>query len=101
MKTVKGPAIFLAQFMGDVAPYNSLEGICQWVANLGYKGIQIPTWESRLIDLEMASTSKTYCDDLKSKVASYGLEITELSTHLQGQFIYGVGQAMVTYIEPL
>ncbi len=87
MKTIKGPAIFLAQFMGDEAPFNSLDGICAWVASLGYKGIQIPTWESRLIDLEKAATSKDYCDELKAKVASHGLEITELSTHLQGQLV--------------
>ncbi len=87
MKTIKGPAIFLAQFMGDQAPFNSLDGICDWLANLGYKGIQIPTWESRLIDLEKAATSKIYCDELKAKVASHGLEITELSTHLQGQLV--------------
>lgn len=87
MKTIKGPAIFLAQFMGDEAPFNSLENICKWAANLGYKGIQIPTWESRLIDLEKAATSKTYCDELKGTIANFGLEITELSTHLQGQLI--------------
>ena len=87
MKTIKGPAIFLAQFMGDQPPFNTLESICKWVADLGYKGIQIPTWDSRLIDLEQASTSKVYCDDLKGKVASFGLEITELSTHLQGQLV--------------
>ena len=87
MKTIKGPAIFLAQFMGDEAPFNSLDGICQWVSDLGYKGIQIPTWESRIIDLSLASSSKTYCDELKGTVASYGLEITELSTHLQGQLV--------------
>jgi sugar phosphate isomerase/epimerase len=87
MKTIKGPAIFLAQFMGDEAPFNSLESICKWAANLGYKGIQIPTWENRLIDLQKAAESKTYCDELKGKIASYGLEITELSTHLQGQLI--------------
>ena len=87
MKTIKGPAIFLAQFMGDEAPFNSLENICQWAANLGYKGIQIPTWESRLIDLDKAAVSQTYCDELKGKIQSYGLEITELSTHLQGQLV--------------
>ena len=87
MKTIKGPALFLAQFMGDQAPFDSLDNICQWAADLGYKGIQIPTWESRLIDLDKAATSKTYCDELKGKVASYGLEITELSTHLQGQLV--------------
>ena len=87
MKSIKGPAIFLAQFMGDEAPYNSLDAICQWVASLGYKGVQIPTWESRLINLDLAAESQTYCDELKGKINSFGLEITELSTHLQGQLV--------------
>jgi len=87
MKTIKGPAVFLAQFMDDEAPFNTLDNICQWAADLGYKGVQIPTWESRLIDLETAASSKTYCDELKGKISSYGLEITELSTHLQGQLV--------------
>lgn len=87
MKTIKGPAVFLAQFMDDKAPFNTLDGLCKWAADLGYKGIQIPTWESRLIDLTKAGESKTYCDELKGKINSYGLEITELSTHLQGQLV--------------
>ena len=87
MKTIKGPAIFLAQFMGDEAPFNSLENICKWAADLGYKGVQIPTWEDRLIDLKQAAESKTYCDELKGKIAGFGLEITELATHLQGQLV--------------
>ena len=87
MKTIKGPAIFLAQFMGDTAPFNTLEGVCQWAASLGYIGVQIPTWESRLINLQQAAESKAYCDELKGKIQSFGLEITELSTHLQGQLV--------------
>jgi len=87
MTTIKGPAIFLAQFMGDTAPFNSLETICKWAADLGYKGIQIPTWDSRCIDLQKAAESKTYADELKGLVNSYGLSITELSTHLQGQLV--------------
>ncbi len=87
MKTIKGPAIFLAQFMGDEAPYNSLDSICGWVASLGYKGVQIPAWDSRCIDLEKAATSKTYCDELKGTVEKHGLEITELASHLQGQLV--------------
>ncbi len=87
MKTIKGPAIFLAQFMGDEAPFNSLENICKYMADLGYKGVQIPTWDDRLIDLKKASESKDYCDELKGKVKEYGVEITELSTHLQGQLV--------------
>lgn len=87
MTTIKGPAIFLAQFMGDKEPFNALESICKWAASLGFKGIQIPTWETRLIDLKQAAESKTYCDELKGKINSYGLQITELSTHLQGQLV--------------
>ena len=87
MKTIKGPAVFLAQFVDSKAPFNTLEGMCQWAADLGYKGIQIPTWESFLIDLDLAADSKDYCDTLKGTINSYGLEITELSTHLQGQLV--------------
>lgn len=87
MKTIKGPAIFLAQFAGDAAPYNSLPAIADWVAGLGYKGIQIPSWDARLFDLEKAATSQTYCDEIKGMLADKGLSITELSTHLQGQLV--------------
>jgi sugar phosphate isomerase/epimerase len=87
MKTIKGPAIFLAQFMGDKAPFDSLENICRWAASLGYIGVQIPTWDSRCIDLQKAAESKTYCDELKGKVEACGVQITELSTHLQGQLV--------------
>lgn len=87
MNTIKGPAIFLAQFLGDKAPFNDLKSICQWAASLGYKGVQIPTWDSRCIDLQKAAESKTYCDELKGLINGCGLEITELSTHLQGQLV--------------
>lgn len=87
MKTIKGPAVYLAQFVDTKAPFNSLEGMCKWAADLGYKGIQIPTWESGLIDLDKAAESKTYADELKGTVESYGLEITELASHLQGQLV--------------
>ncbi|RIV80082.1 sugar phosphate isomerase/epimerase [Aurantiacibacter xanthus] len=87
MKTIKGPAIFLAQFAGDKAPFNSLDAICQWVGSLGYKGIQIPSWDARLFDLDKAASSKDYCDEVAGVAASHGLTITELSTHLQGQLV--------------
>ena len=87
MRTMKGPGIFLAQFVGDETPFNSLPAMAEWAAALGYKGVQIPTWESRLIDLEKAATSKTYCDELSGMLAEHGLEVSELSTHLQGQLV--------------
>lgn len=87
MTTLKGPGIFLAQFMGDAAPFNNLKSICLWAESLGFKGVQIPTWDSRCIDLQKAAESKTYADELKGIVNDCGLEITELSTHLQGQLV--------------
>ena len=87
MKTLKGPGIFLAQFAGDAAPFNSLDSIAAWVASLGYKGIQIPSWDKRLFDLDRAAESQDYCDEVAGIAASHGLVITELSTHLQGQLV--------------
>lgn len=87
MKTIKGPGIFLAQFVGAENPFNNLKNICEWASNLGYKAVQIPTWEEGLIDLKKASESKTYCDELKGIVNEAGMEISELSTHLQGQLV--------------
>jgi sugar phosphate isomerase/epimerase len=87
MASMKGPGIFLAQFLRDDPPYDNLKNIGFWVASLGYKGVQIPTWDGRVIDLDKAAESKTYCDDLKAMLADIGLEVSELSAHLQGQVL--------------
>jgi len=87
MKTIKGPAIFLAQFMGDTAPFNSFPSICKWASSLGFIGVQIPAWDGGCIDLQKAAESKTYCDELKGIAKENGVEITELCTHLQGQLV--------------
>jgi sugar phosphate isomerase/epimerase len=87
MQTIKGPGIFLAQFLGDKAPFNDLKTICQWAKSLGFAGVQIPTWDARCINLQQAAESKTYADEVKGIVQECGLEITELSTHLQGQLV--------------
>ncbi len=87
MKTIKGPAIFLAQFVGDEKPFNNLKNICKWAKDLGYKAVQIPAWDQRLIDIVKAGESKTYCDEIKGIVNDAGLEISELATHLQGQLV--------------
>jgi sugar phosphate isomerase/epimerase len=87
VRTLKGPAIFLAQFAGDVPPFNTLDGIAKWAAGHGYKGVQIPSWDARLFDLAKAAESGAYCDDVRDTLAHHGLELTELSTHLQGQLV--------------
>ena len=85
--TLKGPGLFLAQFAGDAAPFDTLDNICRWAAGLGYKGVQISTWDRRLFDLARAAESQTYCDEVVGTAAAHGLALTELSTHLQGQLV--------------
>jgi sugar phosphate isomerase/epimerase len=85
--SIKGPAIFLAQFAGAEAPFNSLTGMAQWAAGLGYRGIQVPTNDPALFDLVQAAASQDYCDEVAGRCAEAGVAITELSTHLQGQLV--------------
>ncbi|MBD1584475.1 sugar phosphate isomerase/epimerase family protein [Pseudoalteromonas sp. S16_S37] len=87
MNKIKGPGIFLAQFCQDKAPFNSLESIAHWAASLGYKAVQIPSWDKRIFDLELAYESNDYCQQVQGILHEAGLEICELSTHLQGQLI--------------
>ncbi len=86
-KDIKGPAIFLAQFAGDAAPFNSFDAITKWAGELGYKGVQVPTWDGRMIDVKKASESKTYCDELHGTAKKNGVEITELASHLTGHMV--------------
>ena len=87
MKTMKGPGLFLAQFAGDAAPFNSWDSITRWAADCGYVGVQVPSWDARLFDLDKAASSKTYCDEIAGVATANGVTITELSTHLQGQLV--------------
>ena len=87
MASIQGPALFLAQYMGDAAPFNNLDTITDWCRDLGYIGVQIPTWDPRCIDLEQAATSEQYCQDWKGNLDQKGMSVTELSTHLQGQLV--------------
>ena len=87
MKTICGPALFIAQFIGDEAPFDSLKAIAAWAAALGFKALQLPTGDPRFFDLAKAAESGTYCDEVRGVLQEQGLEISELSTHLQGQLV--------------
>jgi sugar phosphate isomerase/epimerase len=83
---MRGPGIFLAQFMGE-APFDTMSSACRWMAGAGYLGVQVPSNDARCMDLKKAAESDAYCDELKGLCAEAGVEITELSTHLQGQLV--------------
>lgn len=87
MRTIKGPGVFLAQFAGDEAPFNTLKGLAGWAADKGFKGVQIPTWDRRVFDLERAADSQDYVDEIKGTLGEHGLVVTDLASHLQGQLV--------------
>ncbi|MGV6873630.1 sugar phosphate isomerase/epimerase family protein [Pseudochelatococcus sp. B33] len=87
MRTLKGPGVFLAQFAGNDPPFDTLDGLAGWAAEKGFTGVQIPTWDSRIIDLERAADSQDYVDDIRGTLARHGLVVTELASHLQGQLV--------------
>jgi len=87
MANIKGPAIFLAQFLRDQPPFNNLKNIGKWFAGLGYKGVQIPGWDGRVIDIDKAAQSKAYCDDYKGTLREMGIEATEVAGYLAGQVL--------------
>ena len=88
MNRIQGPAVFLAQFVGSAAPFNTLDGLARWAAGHGYVGVQMPTTVApEIFDLALAAESATYCDEVKGVLAGHGLVLTELSTHLQGQLV--------------
>ena len=87
MRTIKGPGVYLAQFAADEAPYDSLPSLAKWAAAKGFKGVQIPTWDTRLIDMKQAAESDAYCDDLRGTLADNGLELIELASHITGQLV--------------
>ncbi|WP_312949916.1 sugar phosphate isomerase/epimerase [Superficieibacter sp.] len=87
MRTIKGPGLFLSQFISDQPPFNCLEGLAAWAAGLGYQALQIPCHNKAIFDLPRAAESQTYCDEIRGMLAEHGLVISELSTHLEGQLI--------------
>lgn len=87
MRTIKGPGLFLAQFASDEAPFNSWDSITKWAASLGYAGVQVPSNDSRIFDLELAVTSQDWRDEFLGTARQNGVEVTELSSHIQGQLV--------------
>lgn len=85
MKTIKGPALLIAQFAGAEKPFNNLSDIAGWAQGLGYKALQLPSWDPRFIDLAKAASSDGYCSEIKGVLADAGLELTDLVSHIQGQ----------------
>jgi hypothetical protein len=78
---------FLAEFASDAPPFNRLDEISRWAAGLGYKGVQIPTWDRRLIDPRRAAESRSYCNEILGTLDSSCLELTEPQRTCKGSWL--------------
>ena len=87
MRTIKGPALLIAQLASDRAPFNTLPGMAKWAAGLGYKGLQLPSSDTRFLDLHHCAESQTYADEITGALKEQGLVATELVTAIHGQLI--------------
>ncbi|CAA0087096.1 Inosose dehydratase [Starkeya nomas] len=87
MRTIKGPGLFLAQFIGADAPFDSWKAITRWASGCGYVGVQVPTNDARILDLDAAAGSRDWCAQWAGEGSDNGVVVTELSTHLQGQLV--------------
>ena len=89
MRTIKGPGIFLAQFIAPVAPYDKIETLAPWAAEKGYKGVQVPTFNPAVFDLEQAAASRTWCDEYKGLLAEHGGRARQRQHHADLEAVGG------------
>ncbi|NMO19209.1 TIM barrel protein [Pyxidicoccus fallax] len=85
MKQLTGPALNLAPFVSDQVPFNTLDTLCDWAVANGYQGVELPSWDARLFDLQRAADDDAYCADLQALLAGKQLVLTSLSSWVQGQ----------------
>ena len=50
-KTLRGPGLFISQFIGAEPPFDRLGDLAAWAGDLGFKALQIPVSDPRLKDL--------------------------------------------------
>jgi sugar phosphate isomerase/epimerase len=87
MRTIRGPAVFLAQFIAPEPPFDRLDTLARWAAEKGFVGVQLPIFNPAIFDVTKAAESDAYCDEVKGKLADHGLVITEISSHRQGHLV--------------
>jgi sugar phosphate isomerase/epimerase len=87
MRTIKGPSLFIAQFIDADPQLSTLEGLVAFAAGCKFKALQIPTFFPRIFDLEQAAQSQSYCDDILGVLAKHGLTISELTSQRHGQLM--------------
>jgi sugar phosphate isomerase/epimerase len=85
-KTIRGPGLFISQFIGAEPPFDSLGDLAAWASDLGFKALQIPVSDARLKDLAGRS-EKDAVARIEAVVSKTGLAISEIAAQRSGQLL--------------
>lgn len=84
---IEGPGLMLSQFIGETAPFNSLEGIARWAHGLGFRGLQVPVHDPGILDVAALAQSAAKARDTVARLAGIGMVISELAAHRAGHLM--------------
>jgi sugar phosphate isomerase/epimerase len=99
MRTIKGPSLFISQFIGTEPEFATLDGIAKWAAGLGFVALQVPTSHPGIFDVAQAAASSVYCDDIRAVLDRHGLVVSELAGQRPGHLM-AVHPAYDRMVEP-
>jgi sugar phosphate isomerase/epimerase len=85
-KTIRGPGLFISQFIGTDPPFDTLAGIAEWAKGLGFRALQIPVSDPRLKDLAGLS-DKDAIAKIESVMSKAGLVVSEIAAQRSGQLL--------------
>lgn len=85
-KTIRGPGLFISQFIGAEPPFDTLGSLAEWAKELGFKALQIPVSDPRLKDLA-GLPEKAVLSRIESVMAKAGLVVSEIAAQRSGQLL--------------
>ena len=83
-RTIRGPGLFIGQFIGEHPPFDTLEGIAGFAAGLGFEALQIPVHDPRILDPACVDEAG-YVGSILGVLERHGLVVSEVSAHRAGQ----------------
>lgn len=85
-RTMRGPGLFISQFIGAQPPFDTLTGLAEWARGLGFKALQIPLSDPRLKDLAGLPDEEALAR-IESVVSQAGLVVSEIAAQRSGQLL--------------
>lgn len=85
-RTIKGPALFVAQFIGPPPLFETLPALADFAAGLGFKALQLPIHDPRIVDAERVD-DRDYVHAIAATLGAAGLATSEVAAHRAGQLL--------------